>query len=352
MKEWHHGGEIYEGPPVEIDYSVNINPLGFPERVHKLLAASPELITRYPDAECGALRRALSEKYGVKPEQILCGCGASELFLAAVRAAGPKTALVAAPAFSGYERALLSAGITPDLFPLKEEEDFAVTAELLPVLDKGYDMLFLCQPNNPVGDLIPLPLLLRIAEKCAEKNTRLIIDECFLGFTGEEKAYSFIPYLDAFPNVLAVSAFTKLYAMPGLRLGYALSSDTEYLAEMKLMEAEWSVSGPAQAAGLAVLTEDAYVSAAIELIRKERAYLTRLLTSCGYRVFPSTANFILFKGPEGLKERLLRKGILIRSCANYHGLSEEFYRIAVLGHEENERLAAVLSDSARDPSEC
>ena len=349
---FRHGGEIYD-KNIELDYSVNLNPLGLPKSVKEALISDLTYVLRYPDTECRALREGLSAKLGPPPETILCGNGASELFQLIVRAAAPKTALVEAPTFSGYEKALRDGGVIPGYYVLDKENDFALTEDFLPALEKKPDMVFLCQPNNPVGNTIDRALLKKIAEKCRENKILLVVDECFLELVPGYEDLTVKPLIPGNPFLIVVSAFTKVYAMPGLRLGFLITSNQELLGRMKDSQTEWSVSSAAQTAGAAALQEEAYVREAVALIGKERACLASELGRRGFRVYPGEANYLMFEVTEPLRQklpgedladRLLEKGILIRKCSNYHGLDESFFRIAVKCHEDNLCFIKKLDD--------
>ena len=201
-------------------------------------------------------------------------------------------------------------------------------------------------PNNPTGRVIRRELMEAILEKCRAAGIRLVVDECFLALSDGGEEASLAGYLEQYPNLLLLRAFTKSYAMPGLRLGYCLSADTALLDRLSRCAQPWSVSGPAQAAGLAAAAEPLHPLLARQLIAPERSWLTQAMEGLGLRVFPSAANYLLFRAPgvSDLKERLLGRGVLIRSCANYPGLGEDYYRVAVRLRGENERLIQAMKE--------
>ena len=329
--------------PVRYDFSVNLNPLGIPAAVRRYLEnESVADAQRYPDRQCGKLREMLAQTYGLAKEQILCGSGASALLSAAVQAVRPEKALITAPSFSGYAYALRTAGTRAEYCPLLREEDFAFSERILQAIENRPEIVILCSPNNPVGNLIPQPLLRRIADACEEQGTLLLLDECFLPFVSDEKAATFLSEINARPHLLVLRAFTKEYAMPGLRLGWLAGRDTDLLARIAAQMPEWSVSSIAQEAGIRALSEKEYGRRAWPLLDAERSYLREELAGLGCRVYPSDANFLMFSAQPGLKEKMLARGILIRSCADFEGLTDGDYRIAVRTHEENEILIRTL----------
>ncbi len=338
---YEHGGNIYNYNDNDIiDFSANINPLGMPMKVREAVMNSAYLWEKYPDPECIALRKILSETEDIPYRNIVTGNGADDLIYRIVHAFKPKKAVICVPTFGEYEKALEETGCTVDSLFLKEENDFCVTADILDMLTPDVDILFLCSPNNPTGQLIPFELLKKISEKCMETNILFVCDECFMGFAENSGTYSLKQYINR--NSIILKAFTKLYAMPGLRLGYALCGSENNAEKLQKSGQFWSVSVPAQAAGIAAVKEKKYVCESIGYVKKEREFLGSQLKKYGIKVFPSAANYLLFKGDKQLDDKLIEKGILIRNCANYRGLCDGFYRIAVRTHEENKLLISAI----------
>lgn len=186
-------------------------------------------------------------------------------------------------------------------------------------------------------------LLEKIAERCQKYGVTLILDECFVMFTGAEERYSFLKKYRNYPGVVIVRAFTKLYAMPGVRLGYLVCGDAALTEAIRADLPEWNLSVFAQQAGCVACGQRAYVEHSVAFVCRERAWLTEQLSEIGITVFASNANFLMIKDGRQLEKELLKKGILIRDCSNYRGLSGGYYRIAVRRREENERLLAALA---------
>ena len=329
-----HGGDIYT-QPVRLDYSANLNFLGMPDRVREAAMEGVRHSEHYPDVRCRRLIRALSKKEEVPEEWIACGNGAADLIYAFVLALRPKKAVLPAPAFHEYTQALESVGCEIRYVKLREEEGFAGTRQIRDALTPDTDILMLCNPNNPTGTILPPDQLDEILERCREYGIRLLLDECFIDFTDNPARLSAIHRLGSFPNLAILKAFTKIYAMPGLRLGYILCADREAMQKLAEVHQPWNVSVPAQYAGTAACEEDEYVERTRDLLNKEKKYMLRELEKMNLTLYGSGANFIFFKAAPGLSERLKSEGILIRNCANYEGLGEGYYRIAVRSHEEN-----------------
>ena len=343
-----HGGD-WAGYRAEfgrdaLDFSANVSPLGLPEGVARAITAALPTADRYPDPLCRELRAKLALHEGVSAEQILCGNGAADLIFRLVWAKKPRRALVTAPTFAEYATALESVGCTVERFFLREQEDFAVTDAFCAAIRPGVDMVFLCQPNNPTGQLTALPLVEQILHRCAACGTLLVVDECFLDFLPDHALHTAKGLLGE-GDLVILKAFTKLYGMAGVRLGYALSADESRLARMRAAGQPWAVSSLAQAAGIAALDETEYVAKVRALIEAQRPVLADGLRALGLRVIEGRANYLLFRAPEALGEALRRKGAALRSCGNYPGLDASWYRTAVRTENENRQLLALLAET-------
>lgn len=337
-----HGGDIYRNE-IEYDFSVNVNPLGMPEGSQKAAWEGILASCSYPDVRGEKLRQRLAYKEGVPAEQIVLGNGAAELIYGICYAFHVKSGLVTAPAFSEYERAVFAEGGKVRYFYLKEKQGFDLSEEILEEITDDCDILFLCNPNNPTGVLRSRELLEKIAERCEQTNTYFCMDECFLPFLKEEEKYTMKGMLARFPHLMILRAFTKVYGMAGLRLGYALCGNVSMAETIREKLQPWNTSIPAQLAGLAALEDADYLVRSQELIAVEKAYLLEELEKCGAdRIYGCGANFIFFHGKPDLGQRLLKKKILIRDCSNFVGLSRGFYRIGIKSHEENKVLIGCM----------
>lgn len=336
-----HGGDIYDKPQVKLDFSVNINPLGMPEAVKRALVAALPSYAQYPDPQCRALRAALAARRNVAVEQVRCGNGASELIYALCACLRPGRVLVPAPGFSEYARAAALYGAAVEQHALLPEEGFALTRRLLGAIRPGLDLLFLCSPHNPTGRLIDAALLEAAAAACCRNHTWLLLDECFLDFTAGQ---SMLPQLARWPNLLVLRAFTKIYAMAGLRLGALYAADTRLLDRVAAHCPAWSVSAPAQAAGIAALQADGWTERTQQLVTAERAYLSRGLRRTGVTVYPSDANFLLLRGEKPLYAPLLGRGLLTRCCGNFVGLDDSYIRIGLKTRPENKALLSAVRE--------
>lgn len=388
-----HGGDIYR-QAVTLDFSVNISPLGVPERVREALRAAVGRVEEYPDPRHERLVRALAEFFDVSGNRILVGNGASELIMAVCHALRPESAMITAPSFSGYREALRA--VLPDSrifrYELRGEVSFLPDEGLVAaVFEKKPDLLILTDPNNPNGLLIPPELLRRILDACGQTGTLLLLDACFMELAVRDGSRSLTTFfggsdgsagnrfskpscetggkrglvLRDFPSRapwIELRAFTKSFAIPGVRLGYAVCSGLALAESVRRHLPEWNLSVFAEEAGLACLAVGDTLQDARSLILRERTYLSRELSAIddgsGKRIIgvcPSDANFLLFRyGPDvragrpGLYRQLLDRGILIRDCSDYEGLCAGWYRIAVRTHEENEMLVRAIREAAED----
>ncbi len=342
LSGYGHGGDIYRNR-VRLDFSANVNPLGTPPEVREAVRKAAESLAPYPDPYCGALRAKLAARLGVEEDAILCGNGAAELIYSFALALAPRRALVPVPSFSEYAAALEAAGCRVFPFPLVRERGFQIGEEILSAIDRDVDALILCNPNNPTGQCIASSLLVRILERCRETGCLLLLDECFLSLTDQEAAFSLIPLLGPGDPVVILRAFTKLYGMAGLRLGYCVCRNPALLERMSRFQQPWNVSTPAQAAGLAALDCGDFVQETLALLSEERRFLEAGLRELGIPFLPSKVNFLLLQGDADWGARLLAQGILIRRCGNYPGLTARDYRVAVRTRPENRALLAALA---------
>ena len=350
MKQLVHGGD-WMGYRERfgrdaLDFSANVSPLGLPEGVAQAIRDVLPLADRYPDPLCRTLRAALSRAEGVPQEHILCGNGAADLIFRLVWAVKPHKALVTAPTFAEYASALDTVECEVKRFFLDETNDFAPTDALVDAVDESIDMVFLCQPNNPTGQLASPELVKKLLRRCEECHTILAADECFLDFLPDADGWTAKPLLES-GNLVILKAFTKLYGMAGVRLGYCLCGDEALLEKMQTAGQPWGVSSLAQAAGVAALKETAYVDEVRALIARQRPVLTASLRALGLRVIDGKANYLLFRAPADLNKRLRPLGTQVRSCANYPGLGPEWYRTAVRTAPENARLLELMKEVLR-----
>ena len=343
-----HGGD-WAGYRAEfgrdaLDFSANVSPLGLPVGVAAAITAALPTADRYPDPLCRELRAALAAAEGVPADWILCGNGAADLIFRLVLALRPRRSLLPAPTFAEYAAALDTVNCETTRFLLDEANDFAVTDAFIDAVDSGTDIVFLCQPNNPTGQVTPPELVQKLLRRCAACGAVLVVDECFLDFLPDRNDLTTKRFLHDAQKLIILKAFTKLYAMAGVRLGYALCSDAPLLEKMRTAGQPWAVSSLAQAAGLAALQETAYADAVRALIAAQRPQLAAGLRALGLRVVEGRANYLLFRAPADFGEKLRQRGAVVRSCGNYPGLDGTWYRTAVRTPQENAQLLQIMRE--------
>jgi threonine-phosphate decarboxylase len=343
MKKHIHGGNIYQYEGC-LDFSANLNPLGLPKGIRQAVIDSLDQADLYPEVGYAPLREAIGAYEGVPADQVICGNGAAELIYTLCRAVKAKKALLAAPTFAEYEQALLSVDCDIRHSYLDETTGFQIGETFLEEITEELDMVFLCNPNNPTGLLLSRDFLQKILTRCEEKNVLLVVDECFLDFVKDPGAYTLVEHLASSRHLFLLKAFTKRYAMAGIRLGYGLCGNGALLEQMNRMVQPWNISVMAQAAGIAALKETEYVQAGRQVVFEESAYLKKELRALELKVYDSAANYIFFTAPESLFEEAAKRGILIRNCSNYEGLCPGYFRIAVRTHAENLRLVEVFRE--------
>lgn len=338
-----HGGDIYRYRP-KLDFSVNSNPFGMPASVRQALMEAVEQCSAYPELSSGRLRQAIAGRYPVAAEDIVCGNGASELFLALVHAIRPRRTVIPVPSFYGYEKAAQAAEGEIVFYEMKEAAGFGPEEGILQVLTKDTDLLFMANPNNPTGRLIEKGIYQRILEVCRQNDIRVVVDECFLEFCEREEELSLLGKLQNDPHVTVVRAFTKTYAMPGVRLGWLVVTEEALKKKLLLHLPEWNVSLPAQRAGEAACLETDYVTDTVRLLEQEKRMLAEGLCRLGIRVYPSDTAFLLLQTDRPIWEKLLERRVLIRDCENFRGLGKGFYRIAVKESQDNRKLLEICRE--------
>ncbi|MBR0399734.1 MAG: aminotransferase class I/II-fold pyridoxal phosphate-dependent enzyme [Mogibacterium sp.] len=335
-----HGGDVYRNR-VRLDFSVSLNPMPLPQSIMDAALIGLSEMHQYPDPVQQKLREGIASFENAAVRNVICASGASELLMAVCHAFRPRRALVTAPCYAGYERALRAVGAEMIEYTLDEANGFRLDDGLLYTLPgANIDMIILADPNNPDGRLMDAGLKKRISDVCDGMGITLVIDECFLPLT--VRGLTREPIRD---RALHLRAFTKTFAMPGIRIGYMLSADTQKLSKISGHLPEWNVSRIAEKAGEAaaeVMRNTSYLQNSVAYISSEKQRLTQGLAMLGIKVYESDANYILFKSRAGLYQDLLSKGIMIRRCSDYSGLDEHFYRIAVRTRDDNNVLLRTL----------
>lgn len=338
-----HGGDVYANE-VAYDFSTSVSPSGTPEPILRTLTDAARCVGRYPDLLQREFRRRGAAAEGVDMAEIWGGAGSSELFVAIVRALAPKRALLFTPCFYGYRHALLAAGV-PEIAQarLDPHDGFALAADAAGAIVEGTDLVFIANPNNPTGRAVDPTSMARLLDRCEEVGAAVVVDECFLRLATRGESVKRRAVRSE--RLYVVDAFTKLFAIPGVRVGYVVSNAGN-IDRVRAALPEWNLSAFADAAagvGFELLVRGGYVEDARRASEEGRRVLAAGLRELGADVVESDANFILFRAPAGLDRRLLRRGIMIRNCGNFDGLDDQYYRAAVKTPEENALLLDALA---------
>lgn len=377
-----HGGNIYkvfrEKNLKEIlDYSSNINPYGIPEGLKKRIIENLEILERYPDPDYVELREKLANLNNVNLSDIVLGNGATEIIFLFMKVINPKKILIVSPTFGEYERAVKATEIPGDIvslscsgdnknienkeieieyFELKESDDFKLNiGNLKNELEKKYDLLIICNPNNPTGKFLKLAQTEEILKECNKYDTKLFIDEAFIEFLADGMKESIINTEENKKNLFVTRAFTKFFAIPGLRLGYGMYFDKELEQKISEKKEPWSVNNIAEIAGLTVLDDTEYIGKTLKWITEEKIYMYEKLNEIsGIKVYETEVNFITGKIDEKLfseglnvkvlREKMLEQGILIRDASNFNFLDERFFRLAIKDRASNERVIEAMKE--------
>ena len=339
-----HGGRIYEiakmlqVPREEIlDFSASVNPFGMDPGLQEELERALKDLVYYPDIHMLGLEEKIGQKHGLLPEEVFLGNGANSILYRLYGFFARKKMLLPVPSFETYEKAAKAWGIEVSHYFLK---DWRIQEDFLEGLQENVGLVTLCNPNNPTGMLAEPGILMKIVRKCREHHIFVLMDECFLSMVPEGEKYSLIPLLFKNPHVGVLCSFTKIFSIPGLRLGYFLCSSREIMGFLHSTTPDWDVNTLALAAGAYCIKQSP--QGMVQTLDQERCLLSKRLEAMGIRVFPSRANFLLCYFKENLYQPLLQKKIIIRDCSDFLGLGPGFFRVAVRRREENLRLCQVL----------
>ena len=355
-----HGGNIYQvarqlgcSPSDICDMSANVNPLGpIPELVAHL-EANLSAIAVLPEVDAGGIVEAFAGHNGIDPGMVMAGNGTTQLIYLIPRALAARNALVVGPAYSDYRDACTMARVDCKHFLCREADDFVPDMQAVGKAARWADLVFLCNPNNPTGALIPRTA---IEELCRHHpDTVFIIDESYLPFAPDPQAVSVIQSNQ--PNLVVLNSMSKVFRIPGLRIGFVKAS-ASLINKLKAFALPWSVNGLAQAAVHWLMAHpdlvEPFLAATRDFTEKEKRRIEESIQQkSDVRCFPTAASFILMRLPGGLKasvvwRRMAADRILIRDCSNFEGLSDEFIRLSLKTPRANDRAAGLLTHLCRD----
>ena len=336
-----HGGNVFFQSTC-IDFSANINFLGIPDPVMQAARSGLMAAVQHPQEQSGTLEEHIAQWEGVEPSHVFCNSGASEVVKSLVQTLQPKKALIPAPGFEEYLRPLSMAQCEIEYYYTKEEDDFRIDPnDFTGHITQDTDLVFLCNPNNPTAVLYDRSFPEQVLERCKQTDTVLILDECYLDFVEDAQLFS-MHGKDADQRLFIVKDFTKMFAMPGIRLGYGLCTDQALVEQLRATVQPWCVSSVAKKAGIACTKEHEFIQRTVQETIKERVWILELLDRIGMENIKGKGNIVFFKSRPGLHAFAMMRGIMLRDCSNLEGMPQGYYRISVRGRDENEKLMEVL----------
>ena len=262
-----------------ISFGANVNPLGLSPSVKKALAENLDVISRYPDRDYVSLKAAISDYCQIPASFVAVGNGSTELISLLISQRRARHAVVIGPTYSEYQRELALTGGLVTAYYLKEEDGFLLdTADLLRFLPEDTDLVILCNPNNPTSSAISRDDLTSLVSACRERDIFVMVDETYAEFAPDPRLVTAIPLTLRFDNLMVIRGVSKFFAAPGLRLGYGVTGNQDFLASLKIHQNPWSVSSIAALAGELMLQDAGYIEKTWQLIDSERTRLTEILS--------------------------------------------------------------------------
>ncbi|GAB6149877.1 pyridoxal phosphate-dependent aminotransferase [Clostridium novyi] len=345
-----HGGDIYSIETKVVDFSSNINPFGVPESFKKALIENMNNFIKYPDINYTELRETIKDYIGISNiDYIVQGNGAVEIIYKAIGAVGCKKAFVISPTFSEYKRAVKLNRIECEEIDVFDDNYLSLNIDSLLHRIENNSLVILCNPNNPTGTLTRREDICKLLKKLKDKKSTLLIDEAFIEFTPNYEESTMTSLIDEYDNLIIVRAATKFFGMPGIRLGYGITKNQSYMANIKKTLEPWNINTAAVIAGNTIFKDKEYISKSQKWINEEREFLfNKLKEFRDLTVFKSNANFHLLKinrediDAYDLKELLIKEGVLIRVPKGFYKLSDSYFRLAIKDRESNEFLIRKL----------
>lgn len=352
-----HGSDLekieeYYGIPKEsiVCFGANVNPLGLSEKVRQEIAANLDIISTYPDREYTSLRNAIGQYLKVPPSSVVVGNGSTELISLLIEQRCPKKTLILGPTYSEYARELSFSDSIQEYYHLNPDDGFRLNVpDFLEKLEEGFDLLIICNPNNPTSSVIRTEDMRRILTACHEADTFVMIDETYVEFAPDIGAVSAVSLIGEFGNFMVLRGVSKFFAAPGLRLGYGVTGNETFLKRVREHQIPWSLNSIGAFAGERMLQDSRYIQQTRTLILGERTRMLEELRKIRLiKVFDAYANFILIQilkeglTASGLFEACIRRGLMIRDCSSFQCLEGEYVRFCMMLPEDNTRLLDTL----------
>jgi len=333
-------------------FSSNVNPLGPSDTLYNILKEHVDIIASYPDRDYTALRESIASYIDSTPEHILVGNGTTELISLFIQITHPVKALLLSPTYSEYERELILGESSYSYYELNESNDFQLNPEhLLYSLDPSLDLLIICNPNNPTSTSIDRQAMEKIVKACSSLGITVMIDETYVEFVTEPSAITAIPLTEQYTNLIVLRGTSKFFAVPGLRLGYAITGSQTLIEQINHQKNPWGINSLADLGGRYMFHDSAYIEESRTLIASERQRICDSLSRLdSLKVYPPTANFILIKI---LKEDItssdffqycIKKGLMVRDCSSFESLQGQYIRFCILSKKQNNALLSCFHE--------
>lgn len=339
--------EFYHIPKEEIVcFGANVNPLGLSGTLKEKLAGNLDVLSSYPDRNYTSLKRVIGAYAGVRPEYVVVGNGSTELISLLIQTRRPGRALLLGPTYSEYGRELGLVGGRIQFFHLEEPDTFHLNlSAFCSEIEKGYELVIICNPNNPTSSALTSSEIRRILDVCKKAGSFLMIDETYVEFAPSVDEISAMSLVDEYENLMILRGTSKFFAAPGMRFGYGATSNQEFLAALKRMQNPWSLNSLAAFAGEIMLTDQEYIAKTQELIASERDRMCAFLSGFSeLTVYPAFANFVLVRlnmpgvTSFDLFDALIREKLMVRDCSSFDSLDGEFIRFCIMLPKDNDRL--------------
>lgn len=344
--------EYYQIAPEKIiKFGANVNPLGIPETVKKELSSNWDIISSYPDRNYTGLKETIGVYCGVAPSCIAVGNGSTELISLLISQRKPKKTLVLGPTYSEYERELGLNGSEIYEYHLRESDNFELNIEsFLQFIAEGTDLIILCNPNNPTSSAITQERLETLLTAAQKRNIFVMIDETYVEFAPDVDEITAVPLTSQYGNLMVIRGVSKFFAAPGLRFGYGITSNKEFLSALQTYQNPWSLNSVGAFAGERMLKDTSYIAETRKLICSERDRLYAQLSDMpGVKVYKPYGNFILVRlTREGITsfkifEAAIKEGMMIRDCSSFKSLKGEYIRFCIMMPKDNDRLIRCIA---------
>lgn len=333
-----------------VSFSANVNPLGVSPKLRSTLASHIDAITTYPDREYTSLRNCIAEYAGTEADHVIVGNGSTELISLFIQIKHPKKAVVIGPTYSEYEREISLGGGTTLYYPLKEENDFILDVEdFTSSLNESVDLVVICNPNNPTSSCINRQTMRRILDVCKRYDIFVMVDETYVEFANNMEEITAVSLTNYYNNIIILRGTSKFFAAPGLRLGYAITGNTDLIKLINTRKNPWTINSLAVIAGEIMFTDQEYIKETKELISSERDRIYEILKNHpDFKVYQPSGNFMLVKllrsdiTSQDLFDKTIRHGMMIRDCSTFPFLDNKYIRFCIMSREMNDKLLSCL----------